>query len=92
MLAALYLNWAYGLSNSLGIHVKEGSVAVVLSSNSSTITSDNAGINLSYPLAIWVHGAFMLAAFILMMPVAALLARHKWLAGNPQVSAALAAS
>eukprot|EP00775_Hariotina_reticulata_P009944 gene9944-10099_t len=84
MLAALFLNWAYGYSNSLGIHAKQGSVAVILSSQSSTIISDNGGVSLSYPIAIWVHGALMLASFILLMPTAALSARHKWLAGNSQ--------
>jgi hypothetical protein len=30
------------------------------------------------------HGALMLAAFALLMPVGALLARHKWLYGDPE--------
>lgn len=45
-----------------------------------------ANTQLTYRVA---HGVMMLAAFVLLMPAAALIARHKWLFGDKEVRRAL---
>jgi hypothetical protein len=78
------INWATSDSNSLQqMHTQMGYVNINLAGGGATV-GDNAAASkqLSYRVA---HGAMMLAAFVLLMPGAALIARHKWLFGDKEV-------
>jgi hypothetical protein len=61
-------------------------VFVDLAGGSAGSISDDSSTTARRQLAYRVaHGVLMLAAFVLLMPAAALLARHKWLFGDKKV-------
>lgn len=81
--AALLLNWALGDLDALGIHGRQGSLAIDLASGSATPLADSGTAN--YFKVIIAHASLMMVAFLACMPAASIMARHKWLAGNRQV-------
>lgn len=85
-LTALPINWALGDEAALVRHSRKGSVALVLDGGGSSVTAgDGADNATAFRIA---HGTLMLAAFVLLMPTAVLMARHKWLFGDSQVCGA----
>jgi hypothetical protein len=79
--SAVAMIWAMSPGNALVEHTQQGSLLLNMDTGVSTSRADRVGG------AVWdiVHGALMLAAFVALMPAAVLLARHKWLFGNPKV-------
>jgi hypothetical protein len=65
------------------MHTQMGYVNVKLAGGGATV-GDNAAASMQLRYRV-AHGAMMLAAFVLLMPVAALIARHKWLFGDKEV-------
>jgi hypothetical protein len=64
------------------MHSRAGSVAVRLNGGGAAILSSDDANATAFRVA---HGALMLAAFVLLMPVAVLMARHKYLFGDAKV-------
>jgi hypothetical protein len=56
---------------------------LTLNAADGTATSTSASSKLAKQLA---HGALMLLAFSVFMPMGALMARHKWIMGDKEVS------
>jgi hypothetical protein len=84
--AALPVNWALGGGNALARHLRSGSLAL-------SLTDGGAAVNTTVSNAFYfgaTHGALMLAAFVLLMPGAALSARHKYLFADKQVGCLVA--
>jgi len=80
---ALPINWAISDSNSLQqMHSQMGSATIDLQGGAAVISNSGAAANqLAYRVA---HGVMMLLAFLLLMPSAVLMARHKWLFGDKE--------
>jgi hypothetical protein len=77
------VNWALGDQAALLRHSRKGSVAISLGGGGSSVTAEDDARNArAFRIA---HGALMLAAFVLLMPAAVLMARHKWLFGDAEV-------
>lgn len=82
LLAAVPMNWALGPQNALVQHSIMGSVELNLAGGTARSIADDSATNNAYRAA---HGALMLTAFVLLMPSAVLMARHKWLFGDRKV-------
>jgi hypothetical protein len=79
--SAVNMIWAMSSGTALVEHTQQGSLSLNMDTGVSSSKADRVGG------AVWdiVHGALMLTAFVFLMPAAVLLARHKWLFGNPKV-------
>lgn len=79
--SAVNMIWAMSSGTALVEHTQQGSLSLNMDTGVSSSKADRVGG------AIWdiIHGALMLTAFVFLMPAAVLLARHKWLFGNPKV-------
>eukprot|EP00879_Flechtneria_rotunda_P001115 GHRR01001257.1.p2 GENE.GHRR01001257.1~~GHRR01001257.1.p2 ORF type:complete len:373 (+),score=108.40 GHRR01001257.1:1707-2825(+) len=78
--AALPINWALGPDNTLIQHAESGSLSLGLTTGVSMTVGDIGGGDAT---AVRIaHGALMLTAFIVLIPAAVLMARHKWMCGD----------
>eukprot|EP00879_Flechtneria_rotunda_P005969 GHRR01006276.1.p1 GENE.GHRR01006276.1~~GHRR01006276.1.p1 ORF type:complete len:490 (+),score=119.55 GHRR01006276.1:235-1704(+) len=80
---ALDLNWVADPGTEFEHHAMTGFVTVNAAAGSATATDLSGGTESTK--AVLAHGALMLLAFIVFMPLGALVARHKWLFGNKEV-------
>jgi hypothetical protein len=81
--SAIPINWAKGDEPRLVIHSETGSLTLVPGGDVTEVTGASDAKNTAVRIA---HGVLMALAFVLCFPSGALLARHKWLVGQNQVS------
>lgn len=82
----MHLNWALGSSDELAHHASMGSLALRLAGGAADVDAASGAAANATVFRI-AHGALMAAAFLLLMPAGALLARHKWAFGDAEVRA-----
>lgn len=81
--ASVALNWAESSGHALDYHDRKGSVTLDLR-DGGAVVGDPTGAAALADAARIAHGALMAAAFLLLIPTAVLLPRHKWLFGTPR--------
>lgn len=78
------MNWVNHKSEQFEQHQLTGQVTVNMNSGAASGASASVGDERRMR-AVLAHGALMLLAFIFFFPLGALMARHKWLAGDKVV-------
>ncbi len=79
------LNWAVAQAPGLVTHNSQGGIVLNLVDGTAVTATT------SKTRAAIAHGAMMIVAFAILMPLGALLARHKWLFGRKEVGGCRAA-
>lgn len=77
------LTWVGDSSTNYGPQMHAYMESLTLNAADGTATGAGASSKLAKQLA---HGALMLLAFSVFMPLGALMARHKWIMGDKEVS------
>ena len=70
------LNWAVGISTGLGDHHAQGGLVLNLASGSTATATDDIHTR------IFNHGLIMSVAWAFLLPLGAVVARHKWVLGH----------